>query len=373
MKVLHFYKTCLPDTVGGVQLCIDQLATGLARRGVDVDLLALSTKPGELAPLDRNGYRIHRVRQSFEIASTDFSLAAPRRFLHLMQDADILHFHYPWPFMDVIHLLLSQGKPSVVTYHSDIIRQKYLLKIYRPLADRFLRQVDRIVATSPDYLQTSAVLKRHADKVRVIPIGIDRQSYPSPRPQVVQAWRERLGEGFFLFIGVLRYYKGLEFLIEAAKLTGLPTVIVGSGPMEFRLRQQAQGGSPIVFLGSLSEEDKAAVLSLCGALVLPSHLRAEAFGVALLEGGLHAKPLVTTAIGTGTSYINLAEITGLVVPPADSQALAAAMRRLNDDPPLAAQMGQRAFERCRTLFGAEAMADAYIDLYRDVLAERAKT
>jgi rhamnosyl/mannosyltransferase len=373
MKILHFYKTCIPDTVGGVQLFIDQLATGLASRGADVDVLALSTERGKLPQLQRHGYRIHRVRQNFEIASTGLSFAAPRRFSELARNADVLHFHFPWPFMDAVHLALSKGKPSVVTYHSDIVRQKHLFRLYKPVENLFLRDAHRIVATSPQYLQTSAVLRRHADKVRVIPIGLDPQSYPPPPARVVESWRQRLGEGFFLFVGILRYYKGLEYLIEAAHLTGLPTVIVGSGPLERRLQRLSRGAPNIVFLGSLSEQDKAAVLSLCGALVLPSHMRSEAFGVALLEGSLHGKPLISTEIGTGTSHINRSDVTGFVVPPADPHALADAMRRLKQDPVLAATMGQQALGRSHDLFGADRMTDAYLELYREVLGNAPNT
>ncbi|MGJ4953875.1 glycosyltransferase [Bradyrhizobium sp. HKCCYLS20291] len=372
MKVLHVYKACLPETIGGIPLVIDQLATGLARRSVQVDLLALSPASGDLPDLQRNGYRIHRVPQSFEIASTGFSLAAPRRFQQLSRDADIVHFHYPWPFMDALHLALSKDRPSVVTYHSDIVRQKQLLRLYRPLARRFLTHTDRIVATSPNYLLTSEMLQAYVDKVSVIPIGLDPRSYPEPEAQAVRSWRERLGEGFVLFVGVLRAYKGLPFLIDAARLTGLPTVIVGAGPMEGRLRRLARGAPHVTFLGSLSEADKAAVLSLCGAVVLPSHLRSEAFGVALLEGALYGKPMISTEIGTGTSYVNIADLTGLVVPPADPRALAAAMRRLHDEPELATAMGQHARERCLAMFGADRMTDAHLDVYREVLAARSR-
>jgi len=373
MKVLHFYKTCIPETIGGAQLFIDQLATGLAQRGVDLDVLALSTERGDLPPLHRNGYRIHRANESFQIASTGFSLDALRRFRELAREADIIHYHFPWPFMDAAHLLLAKDKPSVVTYHSDIVRQKHWLRLYELLGRRFLQSASRIVATSPEYLATSTVLKRYADKVRVIPIGLDPGSYPPPEAQAVSDWRHRLGEGFFLFVGVLRYYKGLEFLIEAARISGLPVVIVGTGPLERRLHRQAQSAPNIVFLGRLSEADKAAVLSLCGALVLPSHLRSEAFGIALLEGALHAKPLISAAIGTGTSHVNQDEVTGLVVPPADPQALAGALRRLRQDPALAAAMGQRARQRARDLFDAQRMTDAYLELYGELLAGAARS
>jgi glycosyltransferase involved in cell wall biosynthesis len=370
MRVLHFYKTALPDTIGGAQICIDQLATGLAALDVDVDLLTLAERGDGDEPARLRGYRLHRARRDFEIASTGFSASVLPRFRRLAAAADIVHYHFPWPFMDAAHMLLARGKPSVVTYHSDIVRQKSWLRLYAPLGHRFLSSVDRIVATSPQYRETSPVLRRHAQKVSVIPIGLDPAGLPVPTPRSLDEWRGRIGEGFFLFIGVLRYYKGLDFLIEAARQTGLPTVIVGSGPEEARLKAQAAAVPGIRFLGHLAEEDKAAVLSLCGALVLPSHLRAEAFGIALLEGALHGKPLISCEIGTGTSSVNQAGRTGLVVPPADPEKLADAMRQLRREPAEAHIMGEHARRRALEIFNAHRMAQSYLDLYRDLLASR---
>lgn len=373
MKVLHFYKTSLPDTVGGVQICIDQLATGLGRLGVEVDLLALAERGDAQGPTLHNGYRLHRARQDFEIASTGFSASVLPRFRRLAAAADVVHYHFPWPFMDVADSLLPPGKPSVVTYHSDIVRQKGWLRLYEPLRRRFLSRVDRIVATSPHYSMTSDVLRRHAGKVSVIPIGIDPASLARPEAGRLDEWRARLGEGFFLFIGVLRYYKGLQFLIEAARQTGLPTVIVGSGPEEARLMAQAANVPSIRLLGYLPEADKAAVLSLCGALVLPSHLRSEAFGIALIEGALHGKPLISTEIGTGTSFVNQMPQTGLVVPPADAEGLGDAMRRLWQAPAEAVAMGRRARLRALDLFSAQTMAQSHLELYSDLLAASRKS
>ncbi len=370
MKVLHFYKTSLPDTVGGVQICIDQLATGLAHLGVEVDLLALAGRGDARRPVEYNGYRLHRSRRDFEIASSAFSMSALPRFRRLAVEADIVHYHFPWPFMDAAHLLLASGKPSVVTYHSDIVRQTGWLRLYDPLRRCFLSNVDRIVATSPDCAATSPVLRRHAAKVSVIPIGIDPARLAAAAPRCLDEWRGRLGEGFFLFVGVLRYYKGLQFLIEAARLCGLPTVIVGSGPEEARLKAQAEGLPNIRFLGYLPEADKAAVLALSAALVLPSHLRSEAFGIALLEGALHGKPLISSEIGTGTSFVNRMGETGLVVPPANPQRLAEAMLRLWHEPAEARAMGERGRSRACELFNADLMARSYRELYRDLLASR---
>lgn len=367
MRVLHFYKTSFPDTIGGVEQFINQVAIGSKKLGIATDVLSL-TPDRVPRTIEIDGYQAHRARLDFQVASTGFSVSAFLRFAELAKKADIIHYHFPWPFMDVVHFATMVKKPTVVTYHSDIIRQKHLLKIYRPLKRCFLGDVSRIVATSPNYLTTSNVLAKYKHKVSVIPIGLDKTTYPVPSSEKLAYWSHRLGRKFFLFVGVIRYYKGLHILIEAAKGTGYPIVIVGAGPIEEELKQQAAqlGLQNIHFLGRLPDEDKVTLLMLCYAVLFPSHLRSEAFGISLLEGAMYGKPMISSEIGTGTTFINIADETGLVVPPSDPIALRKAMQYLWENPELSADMGRKAEGRYWRHFTADQMIKSYVDLYRDL-------
>ncbi|PPT92678.1 glycosyl transferase family 1 [Xanthomonas theicola] len=366
--MLHVYKTALPESVGGIEQVVHTLAARTQEQGVDCDVLALCADAQDAGSCRHAGYAVHRVQRDFEFASMPVSLRLLRRYAQLAKRADLVHYHFPWPFMDVLHFAASAATPSILTYHSDIVRQRQLLRLYRPLQRRFLRSVDRIVATSPNYLASSAVLDEHRAKVSVIPIGLDVAPPRTPLPPRLQAWRARLGPRFLLFVGVLRYYKGLTFLLQAAQGAQIPIAIVGDGPEAGALRCEAQrrGLAHVHFLGQLDEADKHALLAACEALVFPSHLRSEAFGIALLEAAMHAKPMISCEIGTGTSFVNVAGETGLVVAPGDPVALRDAMRYLWDHPRTAAVYGARAQARYRRLFTAAGMVDAYLALYRSV-------
>lgn len=368
MRVLHFFKTALPDTVGGVEQVINQIARGSSQLGIKTDVLSLARSRVPRI-LEINGYLSHRSRLDLQIASTGFSVSAFFHFSQLAQKADIIHYHFPWPFMDLVHFATRVKKPTVVTYHSDIIRQKHLLKLYRPLKHRFLASVDRIVATSPNYLATSHVLEKFSNKVSVIPIGLDKSTYPQPTSERLRYWREKLGPKFFLFVGVIRYYKGLHILVEAAQGTDFPIVIVGAGPIEQELKAQAAqlGLRNIHFLGLLPEEDKVALLMLCYCVVFPSHLRSEAFGISLLEGAMYGKPMISSEIGTGTTFINIGNETGLVVPPSDPAALRQAMRYLWEHPEKAADMGKCAEARYWKNFTGEQMVKSYVEIYEELV------
>ncbi|WP_095146212.1 MULTISPECIES: glycosyltransferase family 4 protein [unclassified Pseudomonas] len=372
MRVLHFYKTYLSETVGGIEHVMFELCESGAQHGIESQVLTLSANPTPTV-IPFGTHEVHRARLDVQLASTGFSYSVFKQFRELAAEADVVNYHFPWPFMDVVHFLSGLNKPSVVTYHSDIIRQKHLLKLYQPLMSRFLASADRIVAASPNYLHTSDVLKNFPEKTRVIPYGLNKAAYPKTDTERMARWRERLGERFFLFVGVMRYYKGLHILIEALKDIDYPVVIVGAGPLEAELHAQAAalGLHNLHFVGRLDDEDKAAVLELSYAIVFPSHLRSEAFGISLLEGAMYGKPMISSEIGTGTSYINIHGETGLVVPPSNPPAFREAMRTLWENPAQAAAMGAKAEARYRQLFTADEMGRQWNELYQELLAEKA--
>ena len=371
MQILHFYKTYLPDSMGGVEQVIFQLCESGAPYDIDNRVLSLSTDPSPEV-MHMGTHQIHRAKLDIQIASTGFSVSVFKKFREMAAEADVINYHFPWPFMDVVHFLSGIVKPSVVTYHSDIIRQKNLLKLYRPLMTRFLASADRIVAASPNYLHTSDVLQKFQDKTRVITYGLNKAGYPQPDAERMNRWRQRVGDKFFLFVGVMRYYKGLHILLDALQNLDYPVVIVGAGPLENELHAQAAalGLRNVHFLGRLGDEDKVALLQLSYAIVFPSHLRSEAFGISLLEGAMYGKPMISSEIGTGTSYINIHNETGLVVPPSNPQAFREAMRTLWDNPVLAAEMGRKAEARYRQLFTAEEMGRKWNELYQELLEEK---
>lgn len=371
MRVLHAYRTYFPDTQGGVEETIRQICLNTRRCGVESRVLCLS--PGAApAVLEREEAEVHRVRRHAEVASCTMSLAAPAAMRRLARWADVIHYHFPWPFADMLHFGVAARRPAVLTYHSDIVRQRLLEPVYRPLMKRFLGAMDRIVCTSPNYLASSPVLPRFGGKVDVVPIGLTPSSYPAPNDDCLAATRARFGDRFFLYVGVLRYYKSVHVLLDAMRGAPFRAVIAGEGPEGPALRRQAKqlGLDNVSFAGRVSDETKVALLRLCRALVFPSAMRSEAFGVTLLEAAMQGRPMVSTEQGTGTSYVNLHGKTGLVVAPNDPPALHDAMQRFHGDASLAAKMGQEARHRFEAEFTGERMGQRYARMYRVVASAR---
>jgi glycosyltransferase involved in cell wall biosynthesis len=369
MRILHVFKTYYPDSLGGVEQVIRQLSAGTTKLGWSNRIFTLSRQADVMPLLHDGATTIVRAQTHIEIASNPMSFGAAAAFREQVDHADLIHYHYPWPFGDLLHLCAGQSKPAMLTFHSDIVRQRLLMHVYKPMLRRFFAKLAAIVPTSPNYLQSSLLLQDYRDKSTIIPIGLDEESYPKPARERVAYWRQEVGEDFFLFVGVLRYYKGLHILLDASVNNHSRVVIVGAGPVEADLKRQALqlGLTNVMFLGAVSDEDKVALLKLCRAVVFPSHLRSEAFGVTLLEGAMFGKPLISSEIGTGSSYVNIDGVTGLVVPPNDPVALREAMLRIGTEADMANEMGRRARERFDALFTAEQMAQSYVDLYGQIL------
>lgn len=367
LRVLHVYRTYFPETIGGLQEAVRQICHTTAQLGTVNRVFTLARDP-QPRVLDRDEATVYRFPLHVEISSMSASATALAGFRQLAQWADIINYHHPWPFADALHALARVKTPAVVTYHSDIVRQRGLLRLYSPLMHWFLSRAKRIVATSPQYRDTSPVLARYAHKVELIPLALDEETYPSPDPATASLLKADYGDDFFLFVGVLRYYKGLDVLLDAVVDTDLRLLVVGTGAEEAHIRRRIaeRGMTNVQMLGLISQERKVALMSLARAVVLPSHLRSEAFGIALLEGAMLTKPLVSCEIGSGTSYVNRHNETGLTVPPGDPAALRRALVALKAEDALALRLGRGARARYERLFKGRRLGEAYLTLYRDI-------
>lgn len=373
ISVLHTYRTYFPDPPGGLQEAIRQIATTTKEYGVDNTIFTLSPNP-DPSVLFRPEGKVVRSRSWISPASCDLgALNAFSTFSQLASQSDVLHYFYPWPFFDILNAIVRPEQPKVLTYISDIVRQRFLGTAYSPLMWKTLKEMKVVVANSPSYARTSSVLSHPdvRDKVRVIPLGIEESSYSKKGDSSIFS---RLGisknEPYFLFVGVLRYYKGLHFLVSAAKFLDAKVIIAGSGPEEVNLRRLALeiGAKNVVFAGQISDAEKVSLIQDCRALVLPSHLRSEAFGMVLVEAAMFGRPLISCEIGTGTSYVNSHEESGIVVKPGIAESLFDAMNILLKDNHLNSTMGGAARARYERLFSGPALGRSYAALFHEVLS-----
>ncbi len=360
LRVVHVYKDYDP-VLGGIENHIRVLAEAQAAAGLDAAVLVCD--PGGLPVIERRaGVEVIRARRLATALSMPISLHQPR--LLARQRADIVHVHSPYPLGEIAALASRHRARLVLTYHSDVLRQRRALRLYAPVLRRVLRAADRIIATSPRYVETSPWLTPVADRCRVIPLGVDESRFTPVREDTTAE---------LLFVGRLRHYKGLDVLLHALRhLEGIRLRVVGDGPMENAWRTLARDLGlldRVRFEGQVPDERLPRVYHESRIFVLPSTSRAEAFGTVLLEAMASGLPCITTEVGTGSSWVVRHGETGLVVPAADVHALRAALARLLADPAAAAAMGRAGRLRVERRYREAAMVGRVLALYQELLGD----
>jgi rhamnosyl/mannosyltransferase len=369
MRILHLYKDYYP-VLGGIENHVKLLAEAQAARGYDVTVLVTSRDQHTRGQW-LNGVRVIFAGRLATVASTPLGTELFR--LCARETPDIAHLHFPYPWGDLAHTLLGHARKTIISYHSDIVRQKNLLRIYAPFLRRTLAHADRIIATSPRYVETSPFLAPHAAKCTVVPYGIDAARFETANRAQVAQIRNQFGERLVLFVGQLRYYKGVEYLIRAmAKVDGR-ALIIGSEPTTRRAELEALAcevgvADRVFFLGE-KDAELPAFYHACDVFVLPSVERSEAFGIVQLEAMAAGKPVVSCDVDTGVAWVNQDGVTGLVVPPRDVNALASALNRLLPDRDLRERLGTAGRTRVRAEFTMEKMVERIARLYEDVMGE----
>jgi rhamnosyl/mannosyltransferase len=377
MRIIHTNKAYYP-LIGGVETIVANLAEGLIKRdGIDVKVLVCNNQYSLLQKQKKiNGVLVVYIPMWTKIASLPISPSYP---LHLScMEGDILHVHEPFPLADLSVLffpkITKKFSRIVVSWHSDIVRQKWVMSLYSSALHRFLEKVDRIIVATPKHIESSKFLQHYADKCEVIPYGLQLGWVHDQdrRIQDVASIREKHGTPLLLFVGRLVYYKGLQYLIEALHM--LPNgrlIIIGSGPLYSDLQKQ------IVSLGlegrvkiypHVSDAELHAFYEACDIFVLSSTEVSEAFGLVQVEAMACGKPVVSTRLGTGVTFVNQDGVTGLTVQPRDSRALADTLEKLINDSELRLLLGRNAKERAFREFTAEKMIDRTLNLYERLLS-----
>ena len=371
LRILHVNKRYAPH-IGGVETVVRQLAEGMAARGHTSTVLCMAERASDAT---HNGVRVVALPIAATIGSAPISSAFVNALKTLAREHDIVHFQFPNPMGEIAWLLTRRYVPgiqSVCTYQSDVLRPAALVPAYAILARRFLKSCGAIVTTSPQYRRTSPVLSSLQRAIRIIPLGID----PARFEHISESARfhaEQLVSGLphprVLFVGRLVYYKGVETLLRAIALVpGATLIIAGDGPLRKFLGTLTQSlgvDGRVLFTGVLAEDTYPALFTAADMFVLPSTHRTEAFGIVALEAMASGLPLVTTELGTATSFYNEHGATGFVVPPGDVRALAESLSALAGSAELRARMGRAARERVKD-FSLSAMLDAYEAIYAEM-------
>ena len=366
MHIVHVGKFYWPYH-RGIETYLKLLCERLAH---EAELDVLVTHPSLRTTRETvDGVRVTRMGRVAELRSMSLCPSLP--FLLRRLDPDIVHIHLPNPWAEWCFMLSGSRAKLVVSFHSDIIRQRMLLHLHKGMHERFLRRADRIIVASPRHIEFSPFLsKLPADKCVVIPYGIEASRYEQVDDQAVARVRAATGTPLILFVGHLVYYKGVEVLIDAVARLKAHVAVVGAGPLDSVLRARAEQrgvADRVHFLGDVDDATLRAAYQACDVFCLPSTQRSEAFGIVQLEAFAAGKPVISTDLPSGVPFVNKHGETGLIVPPGDAAALAAALESLLNDPARRTAMGAAARMRVREVFSADRMAKDTLGVYRAVM------
>jgi rhamnosyl/mannosyltransferase len=379
MRIVHVNKYFFPPHLGGVEQSLNLLTTSLAASGRRVEALVSNESPHTVVETI-GGVEVTRLARTAAFASTPVALGmagAIKRVTTGPDRADVLHFHFPYPWGDVSWLAAGSHGPAVMTYHADIVRQKRMLAAYAPLLRSVLRRVDRIIVGAPQIAENSPFVSPHLEKVRVVPFAIDPARFADTEAigrRAAQLREERRGP-LVLFVGRLVYYKGVEVLVRAMADVDAELVAVGTGPLEGDLRVKATAlgiADRISFIPRVDDIELAAWYRAADVFCLPSTEPSEAYGLVQLEAQLAGTPVVSTDLPTGVPFVNLDGVTGLTVPVGDALALADALNRLLADDELRATLGRQGLARATREFGLEKMVSDTLAVYSEAIESHAQ-
>jgi rhamnosyl/mannosyltransferase len=351
--------------MGGIETHLQVLCRELAKH-VDVSVLVANDGPRDVVDEDC-GIKITRAGTRFHVSTAPVCPSLPGHIRRA--GADIVHLHHPNPTALLAYFASRHRGPLVVTYHSDIVRQRIAGAAFGPVLRRALKRAAAVIATSPNYVESSPVLSAHRERCRVIPYGIPFEQFARADPAAVADIRARYGRRVVISVGRLIYYKGFEHLVRAMTEVDGRLLIVGDGPLRGELEALARRlgvADRVTLLGEIQNRDVTPFYHASDVFALASTARSEAFGIVQLEAMAAGLPVVNTRLASGVPFVSPDGVSGITVAPEDSEALAAAVNRLLDDARLREAYGAAGRRRVGEEFSAAVMAARTLDLYREI-------
>ena len=370
MKILQISNYYFPF-IGGIEQVTRDCSDALKGEH-EVKVFCFNHEKGDKID-EVDGVEIIRAGCFAKVASQSLSFSYGKLLKKTLREfaPDVVIFHYPNPF--AAHFLLKYLKrlkncKLIVWWHLDITKQKILGKLFKGQNKRLLRRADKVVATSPKYIEGSRFLQSVREKCVVIPCCVnDSRMHPDAGvlARTEELKKENEGKTVCLAMGRHVPYKGIEYLIRASKLLdeNFLVWIGGRGPLTEELKALAAGDKKVTFLGRVENDELVSRILACDIFCFPSITKNEAFGIALAEAMAYAKPAVTFTIeGSGVNYVSLDGLTGIEVENRNVAAYAEAIKKLASDAQLRKTYGENAKRRVEELFTNEKFTQNVNDL-----------
>ncbi len=365
MNILHVNKLYAPY-IGGVETIARDVV--VASSGTVLCCVVRGSRQEAVV----DGVRVIRAASFGRLFSVPLSIDFFWQFAKLAKQADVIVYHHPFPLATLAHLLFARKKKVVVWYHSDIVRQKFLNKLFRPFLKASLARAARIVVASQGLLKHSSELSAYAQKTVVIPFSVDTEQYqrsPALEAQAAEIQSRYTQKPIILAVGRLVYYKG--FLLLPEVLAGIPEavcVLIGEGPLHTQIMQLAvERGVADRFVVLPPQADVRPYYMAATVFAFPSTLPSEAFGLVQLEALASGLPVVNTNLASGVPEVSVDGVTGYTVAPNDAPALTQALSAIIRSSEVRAQFSAAARARALEVYSKEQFQKAISQLFTSLL------
>jgi glycogen synthase len=385
VKALLLTREYPPHIYGGAGVVVDQLSRALARR-MAVEVRCFGERPPDGAPegITVRGYtpweRLRAGTDGPRFAPALETLSIGLAMARDPVDADVAHAHTWYADMAGLWIRTLHRIPLVVTLHSmeplrpwkaDQLGSGYLLSSW--IEKTVVEAADRVIAVS-GRMRDDILAHFGADPARVVVIhnGIDPERF---RRTERRDALDRLGvrPPYVLFVGRITDQKGIFHLLEAARTlpAGVQVVLCASAPdtpeIEERLRRAVPEHPNVRWINEMAPVDVVVQLySHAAVFACPSVY--EPFGLINLEAMACETPVVASAVGGILEVVEDGK-TGLLVPPGRPDELAAALRRVLENPALGRSLGQAGRSRVEAQFSWASVAERTERVYADAITE----
>lgn len=372
LKVLCLGRFC-DDEPGGTQTHVETLFQALSREVDYINLVPARSAKSDV--VECSGVKTYRMA-GFKLESSVY--LSPLMLwklwrLNRKHQFDVVHLHFPDPMSHVASWLLPRKIARVITWHSDILRQKTLLAFYRPFLISAVRKAQAVIVPTPAHISSSEVLAGLGDQLRlhVVPFGFDFSAMLARNESLRQS--AKADQSFTIFaLGRHVYYKGFDILIRAvARMDSrVRLVLGGDGPLSPYLKQLSAElaiEQKVHFTGRISDNDLGRYYASCDVFCLPAVARTEAFGIVQVEAMAFGKAVVSTRLGNGVDYVNRHGDTGLLAEPGDLESLVQCLQQLQYDEELRFRLGERGRLKALNEYSLANMGKLTLEAYQSAV------
>ena len=374
-KILIVNKGFDPD-IGGIETIVKQYSELLITKGYEVTILCTNTQIFKATAVNYSHERKLKIIRSSSFAKINSMYISISFFYHLLKEsrsASVIHAHYPFPLFDIGSIFLPKKSKILLSWHSDIVRQKFLQIFVKPFTSSLLKK-STVLYSSKRLLKSSYSNLLKKGSFKILPYSVPKTLSAPSNIKLKDFLGRDLPGNYFLYLGRLSYYKGINHILDSINqfnfLNKINFIIAGNGELQSEIKNSLiKLNKPNIFFipNYLNEAEKSFLLSNCKALLFPSSFSSEAFGIIQLEAMSYAKPVINFNLPTSVPWVSKDMISGITVKNGDILKFSESIYLLENDSRLYNKLSNGAIKRVKKLFLEEDIFKKYLNIIEELI------